>query len=69
MAPAGTPRPIITKVGEDIAKALKRPDVIEKLWAQGAVPSPTTPEALDAQVRRETELNGKLLREAGIGTN
>jgi tripartite-type tricarboxylate transporter receptor subunit TctC len=69
MAPAGTPRAIVNKASADIAKALKMPDVIEKLWAQGAVPSPTTPEALDAQVKRETEINGKLLREAGVGAN
>ena len=69
MAPAGTPRAIVDKVSEDIAKALKMRDVIDKLWAQGAVPSPTTPAALEAQVRRETELNGKLLRAAGVGTN
>jgi len=52
-----------------IAKALKMRDVIDKLWAQGAVPSPTPPAALEAQIRRETELNGKLLRAAGVGTN
>ncbi|NVO14452.1 MAG: tripartite tricarboxylate transporter substrate binding protein [Rhodoplanes sp.] len=66
---AGTPKPIIDKVSQDIAKVLAMPDVIEKLQAQGAVPSPTTPEALDAQVKRETELYTKVLRDAGVGTN
>ncbi|NVO16960.1 MAG: tripartite tricarboxylate transporter substrate binding protein [Rhodoplanes sp.] len=69
LAPAATPREIVNKVSRDIAKALAMPDVIEKLKAQGAVPSPTTPEALDAQVKREAELYAKVLRDAGVGAN
>lgn len=69
LAPAGTPRPIIDKVSADIARVLAMPDVIEKLDVQGAVPSPTSPQALDQQIARETELYARVLREAGVGTN
>jgi tripartite-type tricarboxylate transporter receptor subunit TctC len=69
LAPAGTPRPILDKLSKDIAAVLKLPDVVEKLKAQGAVPSPTTPEALDAQLKRETEFYAKVLHDAGIGAN
>jgi tripartite-type tricarboxylate transporter receptor subunit TctC len=69
IAPAETPRAIIVKASEDVATALKMQDVIDKLWAQGAVPSPTSPEALEAQVKREIDRYGRLLREAGVGAN
>lgn len=66
LAPAGTPKDVIAKVSRDMATVLKMPDVIEKLKQQGAVPAPTSPEALDAQVKREVELYAKLLQEAGV---
>lgn len=69
MAPVGISRAIVAKVNADIAKVLKMPDVIEKLDTLGAVASPGTPEALDAQLARETEFYAKVLRDAGIGMN
>ena len=69
LAPAGTPRPILDKIGKDVATVLKAPDVVEKLQAQGATASPTTPEALDAQIKRETEFYAKVLHDAGVGGN
>lgn len=69
LAPAGTPRPILDKVSKDLATVLKLPDVAEKLQAQGATASPTTPEALDAQLKKETEFYAKVLRDAGVGAN
>jgi tripartite-type tricarboxylate transporter receptor subunit TctC len=69
LAPANTPRPILDKISKDVATVLKSPDVVEKLQAQGATASPTTPEALDAQVRRETEFYAKVLHDAGVGGN
>ena len=35
MAPAGTPKPILDKVSQDIATVLAMPDVKEKLEVQG----------------------------------
>jgi len=69
LAPANTPRPILDKVSKDLATVLNLPDVVEKLQAQGATPSPTTPEALDAQLKKETEFYAKILRDAGVGAN
>jgi tripartite-type tricarboxylate transporter receptor subunit TctC len=69
LAPAGTPRPILDKVSKDLATVLKLPDVVEKLQAQGATASPTTPEALDTQLKKETEFYAKVLRDAGVGAN
>ena len=69
MAPAGTPKPILDKVSKDIAVALAMPDVKEKLEVQGSFAAPTTPEQFDAIIKNDTERYGKILRDAGVGTN
>jgi tripartite-type tricarboxylate transporter receptor subunit TctC len=66
MAPAGTPKAILTKVSQDIAKVLQLPDVVEKLLAQGSVPASTTPEQFDAIIKDDTERYAKVLKDAGI---
>jgi tripartite-type tricarboxylate transporter receptor subunit TctC len=66
MAPAGTPKPILNKVSQDIATVLKMPDVIEKLEKQGSIPVTNTPEAFDAILKNDTERYTKLLKDAGI---
>jgi len=66
LAPAGTPKPILTKVSQDIAAVLKMPDVAEKLDKQGSIPVATTPEQLDTIVKTDTERNTKILKDAGI---
>jgi tripartite-type tricarboxylate transporter receptor subunit TctC len=69
MAPAGTPREILSKVSRDIAEVLKLPDVQERLSKFGGFPAPTTPEQFDAIIKSDTDRYGKVLREAGVGTN
>ena len=69
MAPAGTPKPILNKVSRDIAKVLAMPDVREKMEVQGNFPAPNTPEQFDEIIKSDTERYGKILRDAGIGTN
>jgi len=66
LAPGKTPRPIVNKVSADIGTVLKMPDVIAKLYTQGAVPAPTTPEDLDAQLKHEGQLYAKILSDAGV---
>jgi tripartite-type tricarboxylate transporter receptor subunit TctC len=69
MAPAGTPKPILDKVAQDIALVLAMPDVKEKLDVQGSIPAPNTPEQFDAIIKSDTERYGKIMRDAGVGTN
>jgi tripartite-type tricarboxylate transporter receptor subunit TctC len=66
MAPAGTPKPILNKVNQDIAAVLKMPDVLEKLEAQGAIPVTNKPEEFDVIIKNDTERYTKLLRDAGV---
>ena len=69
MAAAGTPKPILDKVSKDIATVLAIPDVKEKLELQGSFPAPTTPGEFDAIIKDDTERYGKILRDAGVGSN
>jgi tripartite-type tricarboxylate transporter receptor subunit TctC len=66
LAPAGTPRPILQKVGKDIAEVLGQADLRDRIQKQGALPVTGTPEQFDAIIRNDTERNGKILRDAGI---
>jgi tripartite-type tricarboxylate transporter receptor subunit TctC len=43
LAPAGTPKPIVDKVSQDLQKVLAMPDVQQQLLAQGAVAHGGTP--------------------------
>jgi len=69
MAPAGTPKPILNKISQDIATVLEMPDVKQKLEVQGSIPAPNTPEQFDAIIKSDTDRYGKILRDAGVGTN
>jgi tripartite-type tricarboxylate transporter receptor subunit TctC len=69
MAPAGTLKPILNKVSQDIAKVLAMPDVREKMEVQGNFPAPNTPEQFDEIIKSDTERYGKILRDAGVGVN
>lgn len=66
MAPAATPRAILTKVSQDVATVLEMADVREKLTSYGSIPAPTTPEQFDAIIKGDTERYGKVLRDAGV---
>jgi len=68
MAPAGTPAVILNKVSADIAAVLKLPDVVKAIDNQGLVVVTQTPAEFDKLIASEAARNGKILREAGIGT-
>ena len=53
VAPAGTPPAIIAKLNDELAKALKTPEVAEKLSAQGMEIVGSKPEALQSFVQAE----------------
>jgi tripartite-type tricarboxylate transporter receptor subunit TctC len=66
MAPAGTPKAILTKVSQDIAKVLEMPDVSDRLIKQGSLPTASTPEQLDTMIKNDTERYTKILKDAGV---
>ena len=69
LAPTGVPKPVLNKVSQDIARVLRMPDVAEKMKSQGLVVATQSPDEFDALIRSEAERYGKILRDAGVGTN
>ncbi|MEO8442283.1 MAG: tripartite tricarboxylate transporter substrate binding protein [Betaproteobacteria bacterium] len=53
LAPAGTPRDIVMKLNAEMKKVLARPDVREKLAADGTVPVGNTPEEFGTHIKAE----------------
>lgn len=52
-ARSGTPRPIIARLNAEINAVLKMPEVRERLIGLGITPHGSTPEELDAEIKRE----------------
>ncbi len=66
VAPAGTPPAIITKLYEELVKALKTPEVAEKLSAQGMDIVGSKPEALQTFAQTEMARWAKVVKDNKI---
>jgi tripartite-type tricarboxylate transporter receptor subunit TctC len=53
VAPAGLPAPLVALYNSEINKALASPEVARALAIEGAVPTPTTPQAFAQLIARE----------------
>lgn len=69
LVPAKTPRPIVDRLHDQVAKALALPAVQEKLAAQGVEPMPLSPREFDAMIAKEIVQNVKLAKAAGLKFN
>ena len=65
MAPAGTPAPVIGRLNAEFVRALKSPDLQEKLTPHGFEVVGNTPEQLAAQMRNQAEKWAKVIKESG----
>jgi len=65
-APAGTPGEIVARLNAEIVRALKMPDVTERIVASGEIPDPTTPDELGRFVRSEIDKWAKVIKNSGI---
>jgi tripartite-type tricarboxylate transporter receptor subunit TctC len=65
-APANTPGPAIARINAMMAQALGDPDVRRRLLEAGAVPAPSTPEALGELVKSDLASWRQLITEKGI---
>jgi tripartite-type tricarboxylate transporter receptor subunit TctC len=64
LAPAGTPKPVLTRLGTEMQKAVKSPTVIERYGALGAEPVSSTPEQFAALIRGETAKWAEVVKRA-----
>ena len=66
LAPAGTPREIVDRLNGILVKALRAPDVRERLASQGAEPIANTPEQFTAQMKTDLVKWAKVVKDANI---
>ena len=63
--PAKTPPAIVSKLSQEIARALRLPDVGERLLSQGMEPTTSTPEEFSAYIRSEMTKWAKVVKASG----
>jgi tripartite-type tricarboxylate transporter receptor subunit TctC len=66
LAPAGTPRPILMRLNEEIVGIMRAPDMKQLLGTYGANPMWSTPEETHAFIRDEIAKWAKVIKETGI---
>ena len=66
LAPAGTLRGIVARLHDEIVRALRAPEVMQRLAADGAEPVGSSPEEFAAFIRSEIDKWAKVARAAGI---
>jgi tripartite-type tricarboxylate transporter receptor subunit TctC len=66
LAPAGTPKEVVSKIQTEIARVLQMPDIREKLLAQGGEAIGNTPEQLSSLLRTESARYADIVKRANI---
>jgi tripartite-type tricarboxylate transporter receptor subunit TctC len=66
VAPQGTPKNIIARINQELARTVCSPDIRVMFWAAGAEPSMSAPEDFTAFLIRESQRLVKLLADAGV---
>jgi tripartite-type tricarboxylate transporter receptor subunit TctC len=66
VVPAATPTAVVARLNEELVRALRSADVVEKFKTFGMTATPGTPEQFDALLRSESARYAKVVREAGI---
>jgi tripartite-type tricarboxylate transporter receptor subunit TctC len=66
IAPAGTPRGIVLRLNEEINRAIRAPDVAEKLVAAGLIIVTESPEFFGERIKNDYAKFGKLARDIGF---
>ena len=66
VAPAGTPRAIVSRLNSELVEIMQAPDMREKMIAQGAEPMTNTPEQFAAYVKSEIVKWAGVVKQAGI---
>ena len=66
LAPAATPRDIVNRLNQELAKALASPDIRERFASGGIEPLTSTPEQFAAFARAEAVRYAKVIKDANI---
>ena len=65
LAPAATPKPLISRLNQELRKMAEIPDVKERLAAQGAEAMSSTPEEFAKRIRDDLAKWGKIVKASG----
>lgn len=65
VAPAGTPREVISKLNSELNRILQNPEVKEKLNSLGMSPVGGTPEELGAHIKKQVEVWTRVIKVSG----
>lgn len=65
LAPSKTPKDVVAKINAEVNKALASPDMKDRLAKLGGEPMKMSPEQYDAFMRKEHDVLGQLMRDAG----
>ena len=66
LAPVGTPKPIIGKLSEELARIVRIPEVRASLLAQGSEPAGSAPEEYARFLRAEIDKWAKIVKASGM---
>jgi tripartite-type tricarboxylate transporter receptor subunit TctC len=66
MAPAKTPREVVNRLHDEVAKALASPEVKDRFLKLGADAWTLKPEQFDAYIKDEITSNARLVKAAGL---
>jgi len=66
VAPAGTPKPVVARLNEELNRVLKLPAIREKLATQGIDAAGGTPEDFAARMRADSAIYSQVIKATGI---
>jgi tripartite-type tricarboxylate transporter receptor subunit TctC len=66
VAPEGTPKEIVRRFNGEVGKALKSPEVIDRLEKLGVVISTSSPEQFDDLIRSETQRWARVIKQRNL---
>ena len=66
IGPANMPRDIVVRLNKEIVAILNQKDVIDRMLADGTVPTPSSPEEFVAYMKSELKKWGEVVKLAGI---
>lgn len=65
VVPAKTPADIVARLNQEVARALRAPDMQQRFGALGLIPLPMTPEEFSAKLRRDAEHYARMVKLTG----
>jgi tripartite-type tricarboxylate transporter receptor subunit TctC len=68
-APRGTPKDVVMRINQTMARLLKLPDVQERLRADGRAPAHSSPEEFARVIAREIEKWKRVVKVGDIKVN